>query len=90
MRICITSDADYDAGVRTTVDLSEAVLKQVKMIAAKRGTSISATIADLTSRGLSELHGPMKISIDERSGFPVLEFGRPVNADDIAAALDEE
>lgn len=86
---CIACDAHYDADVRTTVDLPEAILEQVKALAAERGASVSATLADLTARGLVELHGPMKIRIDERSGFPVLDFGRPVSSEDIATALEE-
>lgn len=76
--------------MRTTVDLPEMILEKVREVAAERGASVSATIADLTARGLSELHGPMKIRINERSGFPMLDFGRPVTPEDIAAALDEE
>ncbi len=62
----------------------------MKAIAAERGASVSATIADLTFRGLIELHGPMRIRIDERSGFAVLDFGRPVTSEDSSAALAEE
>ncbi len=76
--------------MRTTVDLPAAILEQVRAIAAARGVSISATIANLTQRGLREVQGPMKIRIDERSGFPVLDFGRRVTSEDIAAALDDE
>jgi len=76
--------------MRTTVDLPEEVLAQVKELAAERSSSVSATIADLTVRGLDEARGPMKIAYDERTGFPLARFGRPVTVADIAAALDDE
>lgn len=76
--------------MRTTVDLAPQVLQRIKELASERGASVSTTIAELTARGLSELHGPMRMRLDVRSGFPVLSFGRPVTAEDIADALDDE
>lgn len=76
--------------MRTTVDLPSSVLDQVKALAAEQKRSVSATIADLTARGLDDVRGPMKVAYDERTGFPIVRFGRPVTGADIAAALDEE
>ncbi len=50
---------------------------------------MSATIAELTIRGLAELDEPVSIEVDPRSGFPVMTFGRRITDEDVAAALDE-
>jgi hypothetical protein len=76
--------------MRTTVDLPPAVHRRAMEIAKARGVSLSAVVADLTTRGLSQLDEPMVISTDERSGFPVVSVGRRVTSEQVAAALDEE
>ncbi|MDQ6659183.1 MAG: hypothetical protein M3Z00_13350 [Actinomycetota bacterium] len=76
--------------MRTTVDLPPAVRQRAEALAAARGQSLSATIADLTIRGLGQLDETVSIEVDARSGFPVMSFGRRITADDVAAALDDE
>jgi hypothetical protein len=76
--------------VRTTVDLPPAVHRRATELARARGQSLSATVAELTARGLSQIDAPLTIGIDERTGFPVLSVGRRVTAEDVAAALDDE
>ena len=76
--------------MRTTVDLPPAVHRRALEIARRRGQSLSAVVAELTVRGLSQLDEPVLISTDERSGFPVLSVGRRVTSEQVAAALDEE
>ena len=80
----------YDARVRTTVDLPPAVRHRAQELAREKGQSLSATIAELTIRGLSQLDEPIRIDIDEQSGFPVLSFGRSITPEDVAEALDDE
>ncbi len=75
--------------MRTTVDLPPAVRRRAEELAASRGQSLSATIAELAIRGLGQLDEPIRIEIDERSGFPVMEFGRKITSEDVAAALDD-
>lgn len=76
--------------MRTTVDLPPAVHRRAQEIAKRRGVSLSAVVAELTIRGLSQLDEPMVIGVDERSGFPVVSVGRRVTSEQVAAALDEE
>ena len=57
---------------------------------ARTGQSLSAVVAELTVRGLSQLDVPVAIATDERSGFPVISVGRRVTSEQVAAALDEE
>jgi predicted transcriptional regulator len=76
--------------MRTTVDLPAAIHRRAAELAKARGQSLSAAIAELTARGLSQLDEPLRISIDERSGLPVVSVGRRITTDDVAAALDDE
>lgn len=80
----------YDVAVRTTVDLPPAVHRRAQELANARGQSLSATLAELTARGLGQLDEPVIVRTDPTSGFPVLSVGRRVTSDDVATALDEE
>ena len=77
--------------MRTTVDLPPAVHRRAQALAQSRGQSLSATIADLTVRGLAQIDEPIEIRIDERSGFPVMSFGGPpITEAQVTAILDDE
>jgi predicted transcriptional regulator len=76
--------------MRTTVDLPPALHRRVSALARARGQSLSATLAELTARGLNQLNEPLTVSVDERSGFPVVQVGRRITSEDVAAALDHE
>lgn len=76
--------------MRTTVDLPVAVHRRVSELARTRGQSLSATLSELTVRGLSQLDEPLQIGIDERSGFPVVSVGRRITAADVAEVLGDE
>lgn len=77
--------------MRTTVDLPPGVHRRALELAKARGQSLSATIADLTLRGLTQIDEPLEIRIDERSGFPVMSFGGPpVTAEQVASILHDE
>ena len=75
--------------MRTTVDLPPAIHRRAQELAAARGMSLSATVAELTARGLSQLDEPITIGADERSGFPVISVGRTVTSQDVAELIDE-
>lgn len=76
--------------MRTTVDLPPAVHRRARELAERRGQSLSAVLADLAVRGLAQLDEPVQLSVDRRSGFPVVSIGRKVTSDDVASALDDE
>ena len=61
--------------MRTTVDLPPSIMERVKEIAAERDASISATIAELTMRGITDLSGGRRWWIDEETGLPVVSSG---------------
>ena len=75
--------------MRTTVDLPLGTLEQVKAIAAERETSVSATIADLTARGLAQLGTAVTLTTDPQTGFPLLTLGRTLSDADIIELIDE-
>ncbi|MDQ3782744.1 MAG: hypothetical protein M3349_07390, partial [Actinomycetota bacterium] len=70
--------------MRTTVDLPPAVHRRARQLAERRGQSLSATIAELTTRGLSQLDEPLEITTDPDSGFPVISIGRRITAVEVA------
>lgn len=76
--------------MRTTVDLPPAVHRRARELADARRQSLSATVAELTIRGLGQLDEPVQIEVDPRSGFPVMSLGRRITPEDVAAALDDE
>jgi hypothetical protein len=76
--------------MRTTVDLPADVHERAKQIADERHQSLSATVADLTVRGLASLGEPATISTDPVSGLPTLSLGRRITATEVAEALDDE
>lgn len=80
----------YDALVRTSVELPTALRRRAEELARERGQSLSATLADLVARGMSQLDQPVELHVDPRSGFPVLSVGRRITGDQVAAALDDE
>jgi len=76
--------------MRTTVDLPPAVHRRATKLAQEQGRSLSSVVADLTLRGLAQLEAPVALSIDKRSGLPVLSVGRTITSEDVAAALEDE
>ena len=76
--------------MRTTVDLPPALHRRLRDLAEERHQSMSAVLVQLAVKGLDEAVGPREIRTDPRSGFPVISIGRPVTAEDVAEALDEE
>ncbi len=80
----------YDAVMRTTVDLPTDVHERARRLARERHQSLSATVAELTVRGLASLGDPAAVSIDPVSGFPMLTLGHRVTAEQVAEALGDE
>lgn len=76
--------------MRATVDLPPAVHRRAQALAESRHQSLSATVADLTVRGLAALGEPVELATDPVSGLPVISLGRLVTAAEVAAALDDE
>lgn len=76
--------------MRTTVDLPPNVHQRVRQIAADRGESISAVLADLTMLGLTQLDHQVELSVDPRTGLPVLSLGRRITAAEVSDALDDD
>ncbi|QDO87423.1 hypothetical protein FNH13_02970 [Ornithinimicrobium ciconiae] len=76
--------------MRTTVDLPPSVHQRARRLAAEQGRSLSAVVAELTTRGLAQLDAPAVLTLDELTGLPVLSIGRPISTDEVAEILDDE
>lgn len=76
--------------MRTTVDLPPGLHERLRELARERGQSVSSVLTQVATSGLSRLGLPSVIETDPRSGFPVIDIGRPVTAEEVAEALDEE
>ena len=76
--------------MRTTVDLPASVHRRATELARQRKQSLSTTVSELVSYGLSHLDEPVVVRTDPRSGFPVVRVGRRITSQDVSDALDEE
>jgi hypothetical protein len=76
--------------MRTTVDLPPGVHRRARDLAQQRHQSLSAVIADLTTRGLATLGEPVQLTTSPVTGFPVISLGRKVTSAEVADALDDE
>lgn len=76
--------------MRTTVDLPPAVHRRAKELAARRGISLSALLAELTTLQLSQADETLVIGTDPLTGFPTVHVGRVITSDEVADLLDDE
>ena len=75
--------------MRTTVDLPDDLHKQALAIARDTRRTLSQTVADLIRRGLGTGE-PAAVSVDSRTGLPVVSVGRVVTSEDVRSLADEE
>ena len=74
--------------MRTTVDIEDDVLAAAKALAAAERRSLGKVVSDLIRRGLM----PRPV-VDDDELFPVVRVGpggRPITAEQVRAALDDE
>lgn len=76
--------------MRTTTDLPVAVHRRVSELARQRHQSLSAVVADLTTRGLASLGEPVEVLTDPVSGLPMITVGRRISSEEVADLLDDE
>ena len=76
-------------GVRTTIDLPDDLHKQAQAIARDTHRTLSETVADLIRRGLGA-GSTAAISIDPRTGLPLVSVGTVVTSEDIRSLEDEQ
>jgi hypothetical protein len=76
-------------GVRTTIDLPDDLHKQALAIARDTHRTLSETVADLIRRGLGA-GSTAAISIDPRTGLPLVSVGTVVTSADVRSLEDEE
>ena len=76
--------------MRTTIDLPEDLHKQAQAIARDTRRTLSETVADLMRRGLGVASAASKISVDPRTGLPVVSVGTVVTSEDVRSLQDDE
>ncbi|ANI91736.1 Putative antitoxin VapB29 [Dietzia timorensis] len=80
----------YHWGMRTTIDLPDAVHRRAKELAQARGESLSSVVADLAVKGLAAAGEPMRINRDPVSGLPTVNLGYRLTSEEVARELDDE
>ena len=84
------SDAQYDAGVRTILALSDAARDRARHMASRRGLSLSRLIDQAAMIGLTQLDDPTPIAPDPSTGFPTFSTGQVTSRADVEWARDSE
>ena len=75
--------------MRTTIDLPDDLHKQAQAIARDTHRTLSETVADLIRRGLVA-NRTAAISVDARTGLPLVSVGTVVTSEDVRSLEDEE
>lgn len=65
--------------MRTTLDLPDALLRQLKARAALEGTSLKTLMRNVVERGLRAPTEPLAASSPGALGLPSIRLGRPLN-----------
>lgn len=76
-------------GVRTTIDLPDDLHKRALAIARDTHRTLSETVADLIRRGMRN-DSTAAVSIDARTGLPLVSVGTIVTSEDVRSLEDEE
>jgi predicted transcriptional regulator len=75
--------------VRTTIDLPDDLHKQALAIARDTHRTLSETVADLIRRGLGAGRAAA-ISVEPRTGLPLVSVGKVVTSEDVRSLEDDE
>jgi predicted transcriptional regulator len=76
--------------MRTTLDINDEAYALAKTIARDRSQSLGRTVSDLITAGYLSYKTPSPgWRVSERNGFPVVDTGRVVTDQEVAAFLDE-
>lgn len=76
--------------MRTTIDIPEDLLTQLKDMARDREQSLGRTIAEVIEVGFDRATEPGTIEISPRTGLPLVFLGRPTTIEDVRSLDDEE
>ncbi|MGE2689118.1 antitoxin [Mycolicibacterium pulveris] len=75
--------------MRTTIDLPPDLHQQALAIARDTRRTLSETVADLMRRGL-RASSSSALSVDPRTGLPLVSVGTVVTSEDVRSLEDEE
>jgi plasmid stability protein len=74
--------------MKTTLELPDALVKQIKLRAVRRGQKLKDAIAELLRKGLNAANEPgpddegPAIRVDQSTGLPVIQCNRSASRDD--------
>jgi hypothetical protein len=77
----------YDVGVRTTVDIDEAVLQAARTLAKERRVSLGAALTELARRGLADREPTLLAGVPS---FSVGEGAMPITPEMVREANEEQ
>jgi hypothetical protein len=82
----------HDAKMRTTIDIPEHLHQVLTSLATHNRSSLSRVAAELIQRGLvmpaNASRGPV-LSVDRKTGLPLLQTSRPITPEDVKALEDD-
>jgi hypothetical protein len=74
--------------MRTTVDIPDDLLAQLRSISRDSGKTLSSVVVELMQRGMHRQH--RAVIVKGKSGFPAFAaVGRPITTEDVRALEDE-
>lgn len=76
--------------MRTTIDLPDDLHQAALHLARDRQQTLSRTVSDLLRRALQAGATEPRVTIDQKTGLPLIWVGRQITPDDVAAASDDE
>jgi hypothetical protein len=84
--------AHHDAMMRTTIDIPDDLHRVLTSLANHNRSSLGRIAAELIQRGLAvpanESRGPV-LSVDRKTGLPLLQTSRPITPEDVKALEDD-
>ena len=74
--------------MRTTIDLPDDLHRVLLSVARDQGRTLNQVVAGLLRRALTP-GGSSAISMDDRTGLPVVRLGRTITSDDVRSLEDD-
>jgi len=78
----------YDAVMRTTIDLPDDLHQIVSAVARDRHQTLSQTVSDLLRRAF-RTNPDAPLETDHRTGLPTVRLGHPVTSEDVRRLEDD-
>jgi hypothetical protein len=82
----------YDQVMRTTVDIPDGLLEEVRGLASENHQSVSATVAAVLARGMDQMDRPSRVTTSPLTGLPNIDLGggKVYTLDELDDLIDED